>query len=72
MRKSAIAAFGTALTVCAASAFGQMPPECRGPVEIERALTAQPSSGAYNALGVWFAQRNQKPAPLRPSEMRFV
>ena len=60
MRRSSIAAFGTALIICGASAFGQIPPDCRGPAQIERALTVQPSAGAYNALGAWFAQKTQE------------
>src|SRR5579859_4275672 len=60
MRRSSIAAFGNALIICGSSAFGQIPPDCRGPVEIERALTVQPSASAYNALGAWLAQQNQE------------
>ena len=35
------------------------PPACKGPAEIERVIAAKPTVGAYNALGAWFAQRQQ-------------
>ena len=37
----------------------QSSPACKGPVELERAISTQPSAGAFNALGAYFAQRNQ-------------
>src|SRR5207244_8145233 len=33
-------------------------PSCRGPAELEKAIATQPSAGAYNALGAYFAQRS--------------
>ncbi len=47
------------LGVWCAQACAQTPPDCHGPAEIERAVVRQPSADAYNALGAWFAGRNQ-------------
>src|SRR5438876_108768 len=60
MRKSGIVSIATSLAAYAALGFAQMPPECHGPADIDRALTTQPSAGAYNALGAWLAERNQE------------
>src|SRR2546423_11218233 len=55
----ASAAFPIVLAICCAQASAQTSAACRGPAEIERAVAKQPSANAYNALGAWFAQRNQ-------------
>ena len=42
-------------------AAAQIPPACKGPADLERALQAKPSVAAYDALGAWFG-RQQRPA----------
>src|SRR5215475_2279637 len=32
---------------------------CKGPAELEKAIAAQPSAGAYDALGAYFGQRKE-------------
>src|SRR5207245_824821 len=32
---------------------------CKGPAELDQAVSKQPTSAAYNALGAYFARRNQ-------------
>ena len=59
MLRAVRAAFRVVLSVCAVSAFAQTGPVCHGPAEIESAVTKQPSADSYNALGAWFARRNQ-------------
>ena len=59
MRRGGVAALSLLLLPWGRAALGQASPECRGPGEIERALTKQPSAEAYNALGAWFAQRDR-------------
>src|SRR6185312_1464014 len=59
MLRAVRAAFRVVLSVCAVSAFAQTGPVCRGPAEIESAVTKRPSADSYNALGAWFAQRNR-------------
>jgi len=53
------AALPIVLAICGVQASAQTPAVCHGPAEIERALAKQASANAYNALGAWFAQRNQ-------------
>ncbi|PYT33471.1 MAG: hypothetical protein DMG58_07285, partial [Acidobacteria bacterium] len=64
MRRAVPAALQIVLAVCGAQALAQTPSNCHGPAEIERALTRQPSADAYNALGAWFAGRNQIPCAI--------
>src|SRR5262245_14304254 len=44
---------------CPEPLSAQKPAACTGPAELERAIASQPSASAYNALGAYFAQRNQ-------------
>src|SRR5262245_54164708 len=56
------ALFFMALLFCSQSLpllTAQNPSTCKGPLELERAVGSRPSAGAYNALGAYFAQRNQ-------------
>src|SRR2546426_10340146 len=48
-----------ALCILCRESFSLENPSCRGPAELEKAIASQPSAGAYNALGAYFAQRNQ-------------
>jgi tetratricopeptide (TPR) repeat protein len=60
MRRAASAAFRMVAVIWSTATFAQVAPKnFRGPAEIERALAKQPSAEAYNALGAWFAQRDQ-------------
>jgi len=36
-----------------------MPAACKGPAELEKVISTQPSAGAYDALGAYFGQRQQ-------------
>lgn len=52
------------LCVIAPAFFGlplpaQTPPACKGPAELERAVTTHPSASAYDALGAYFGQHSQ-------------
>jgi len=40
-------------------AAAQMPPACKGPQELERAIQTNPSAAAYDGLGAWFGGRHQ-------------
>ena len=64
-------AFPILFAACCAPAFSQVPPDCHGPAEIERALAKQPSADAYNALGAWFAERRIY-VSLRGTKMRIA
>ena len=44
---------------CSLLLFGQKVPACKGPAELERAISSHPSAGAYNALGAYFGQQRQ-------------
>src|SRR2546426_5041006 len=48
-----------ALCILCRESFSLENPSCRGPAELEKAIASQPSAGAYNALGAYFAQRSQ-------------
>src|ERR1700730_12851887 len=53
------AALPIVLATCCVHASAQTPAVCRGPAEIESDVAKKPSANAYNALGAWFARRNQ-------------
>src|SRR6266852_1835933 len=46
---------GNFVAPAAAQALG----DCKGPAELDQAITKQPTSAGYNALGAYFARRNQ-------------
>jgi len=46
------------------SVWAQQGSPCKGPAEIEHAIATQPSAAAYDALGVYFGQRNQMACAL--------
>src|SRR5437660_12309729 len=37
---------------------------CKGPPELEKAISTRPSASAYDALGAYFGQRNQSTCAL--------
>src|SRR5438477_6724124 len=39
--------------------LAQMPAGCKGPPELEKVISTQPSAGVYDALGAYFGQRQQ-------------
>ena len=45
---------------------------CKGPPELERAISTQPSASAYDALGVYFGQRNSPHVHSLHVHRRFV
>jgi Flp pilus assembly protein TadD len=73
MRRGGVAALSLLLSPWGRGAFGQVSPDCHGPIEIERVLTKQPSADAYNALGAWFAQHDRTACaiPAFPSAIRL-
>ena len=59
--------------VCAALAFmtraaAQQQDGCKGPAELERAVSEQPTTGAYNALGAYFAQQQESACAISAFE----
>ena len=46
---------GSFVVPAAAQALG----DCKGPAELDQAVSKQPTSAAYSALGAYFARRNQ-------------
>ena len=53
-----------ALCSCSFSLLAQQAPPCKGPAEIESAIATKPSAAAYDALGAYFARRNQMTCAL--------
>src|SRR5207247_11226722 len=49
----------TVLLIFSAPVGGQNRSGCKGPEELERAVSSRPSAAAYNALGAYFAGRKQ-------------
>src|SRR5438876_4081618 len=49
----------TIFLVFSAPVWGQNRSGCKGPEELERAVSSRPSAAAYNALGAYFAGRKQ-------------
>ena len=45
--------------VCGLGLSAQAGMTCKGPPELEKAISMRPSASAYDALGAYFAQRNQ-------------
>src|SRR5690242_12191887 len=41
---------------------------CEGPVELQGAISTRPTSAAYNALGAYFARRNEIPCAIAAFE----
>src|SRR6185437_5455182 len=47
------------LCVLPSIAFAQSSAGCNGPTALDQMIASNPSSGAYEALGTWFAKRRQ-------------
>lgn len=47
------------LCVLPSIAFAQSSAGCNGPTALDQVIASNPSSGAYEALGTWFAKRRQ-------------
>ena len=62
-----IVRFCFTLCVCCLAAAAQNP-GCKGPAELEQAITSHPSAAAYDALGAYFGQHNQFPCAFTAFE----
>jgi lipoprotein NlpI len=59
-RQSIQAVFRVGLTAfCGLGFNAQADTTCKGPPELEKAISIRPSASAYDALGAYFGQRNQ-------------
>jgi tetratricopeptide (TPR) repeat protein len=56
--------FWIGVCACAGIVVSAQNPACKGPEDLERELKSQPSPGAYDALGAWFARQTEYPCAI--------